>query len=245
MKRVGVIEVISRAEQGRTQPYLCRCDDGHSYYVKGKSANRRGLAAEVICAQLATALELPVPEAVIAEVPDELISESKAAGISLDELGPGPCFGSQVVQAVEFTMSHRSEVAQELAQALAVFNWWTRNEDRTLTAFGGNVNLLWRLDGGLAVIDHNLAFSEFVPQRFLDTHVFADTLVQIAGDMYAQTDWSLRLSGVLAGWGNVCSSIPSEWNYIDVEQTVPSDINLEATKALLDRCNFDGFWNLR
>ncbi|KQP05330.1 hypothetical protein ASF45_12510 [Pseudorhodoferax sp. Leaf265] len=244
---MGVIEVISRAEQGRTQPYLCRCDDGHSYYVKGRSANRRGLAAEVICAQLATALDLPVPEAVIAEVPDELIEASKAAGISLDELGPGPCFGSQVVQAVEFTMSHKSEVTPLLKQSLAVFDWWTRNEDRTLTAFGGNVNLLWRLDadGGLVVIDHNLAFSEFSPQRFLDTHVFADTLVQVAEDMHAQTDWSLRLGGVLAGWDSMCSSIPSEWNYIDVEQTVPSDINLEATKALLDRCEFDGFWNLK
>ncbi|CAN7755387.1 hypothetical protein LJR039_006916 [Pseudorhodoferax sp. LjRoot39] len=103
---------------------------------------------------MATALDLPVPEAVIAEIPEELISESKAAGISLDELGPGPCFGSQVVQAVEFTMSHKSEVAQPVKQALAVFDWWTRNEDRTLTALGGNVNLLWRRDANGGACGH-------------------------------------------------------------------------------------------
>ena len=38
-----VVEIIGRSKQGFTKPYICRCDDGEIYFVKGRSATRRGL----------------------------------------------------------------------------------------------------------------------------------------------------------------------------------------------------------
>lgn len=35
-----VVEVLERSKQGRTEPYICRCDDGEVYFVKGQSATR-------------------------------------------------------------------------------------------------------------------------------------------------------------------------------------------------------------
>ena len=41
-----IVEVIERSIQGRTEPYICRGDDGEVYFVKGRSATRRGLINE-------------------------------------------------------------------------------------------------------------------------------------------------------------------------------------------------------
>ena len=65
-----VVEVLERSKQGRTEPYLCRCDDDAVYFVKGPRATRRGLVAEWVCARLATELGLPIAPYAIAEVPD-------------------------------------------------------------------------------------------------------------------------------------------------------------------------------
>ena len=68
-----VVEIIARSEQGFTKPYICRCDDGEVYFVKGRSATRRGLINEWLCANLAEAFGLPIAPFALAEVPQELI----------------------------------------------------------------------------------------------------------------------------------------------------------------------------
>ena len=68
-----VVEIIGRSEQGFTKPYICRCDDGEVYFVKGRSATRRGLINEWLCANLADAFGLPIAPFALAEVPQELI----------------------------------------------------------------------------------------------------------------------------------------------------------------------------
>jgi len=246
MRRVQVTEVLSRAEQGRTQPFLCRCDDEATYYVKGQSAGRKGLVAELICAQLATALGLPVPESVVADVPDELVSEATVSGPVLKELGPGPAFGSRVVQAVEFTNAHRDAVGRDLAERVAAFDWWIGNGDRTLTPLGGNVNLLWQVQplDGLIVIDHNLAFTDFDRKLFLQTHVFAEQLERVRTDVDAQNLWVTRFSSALQRWPAIRDAIPREWHFIDAEQTLPSNLNVDSIKAMLDRCAEPDFWTL-
>lgn len=249
MQRVTVNEVLGRAVQGRTQPFICRCDDGFTYYVKGRSAGRAGLVSELICARLAELIELPVPDTIIAVVPDELIAGSHEAGLRLDDLGAGPCFGSRLVQAVEFTMAHQERLsleAEAMCAGIVVFDWWVRNEDRTLTSKGGNVNLLWRVeDEGVAVIDHNLAFDQgFDPERFLETHVFADHLRGVAGDFEWRQAWKEILEGILPEWDTICASIPEEWQYIDPEQTIPANLNLEAHRQQLERCKEVSFWTL-
>ena len=48
-----IVEVLGRSSQGRTEPYVCRGDDGEVYFVKGRSATRPGLISEWLCARLA------------------------------------------------------------------------------------------------------------------------------------------------------------------------------------------------
>lgn len=47
-----IVEVLERSVQGRTEPYVCRGDDGEVYFAKGRSATRRGLIAEWLCVRL-------------------------------------------------------------------------------------------------------------------------------------------------------------------------------------------------
>lgn len=87
-----IVEVLGRSSQGRTEPYVCRGDDGEVYFVKGRSATRPGLIAEWLCARLAEHFGLPLPPYSIATVPEELI-EADLTGW-LHDLGVGEVFAS-------------------------------------------------------------------------------------------------------------------------------------------------------
>ncbi|WP_376848303.1 HipA family kinase [Caenimonas terrae] len=237
---------MERSEQGRTRPFLCRGDDDRTYWVKGKTAGRMGLAAEVLGFCLARELGLPVPEGIIAEVPIELIEAGLVLNPELADLGSGPAFGSLVVQATEFVFARVHDVSPELAEALAVFDWWIRNEDRTLTELGGNPNLLWEVPPheGLVVIDHNLAFGEIDRVAFMQTHVFAEKLAEVSADFERRQYWAGKLTAALNCWDEACSYVPMEWGFIDQEQTIPSNLNLEDIRAKLQDCLNEEFWQI-
>ena len=191
-----VVEIIGRSEQGFTKPYICRCDDGEVYFVKGRSATRRGLINEWLCANLAQAFSLPIAPFALAEVPQELI-EADLTGW-LKDLGGGAVFASRKVMGQELAVSQVSGIPLNLRRDVLVFDWWVRNSDRSLTAQGGNVNLLWQpgqlarddendkvAEGGVAVIDHNLALDmEFAASVFCQTHVFAGELSETFSNFF-------------------------------------------------------------
>ena len=133
-----VFEVIERSVQGRTEPYICRCDDGEVYFIKGLSATRRGLIAEWLCARLAERFGLPIAPFAVATVPEELI-EADLTGW-LRDLGAGEVFASRRVNAVELTQAHRQMIPDDLQWDVIAFDWWVHNGDRNLTAWGGNPN---------------------------------------------------------------------------------------------------------
>jgi hypothetical protein len=58
----GLTEIIDRSEQGVTRPFICRCDDGNIYYVKGAYAGRPALIAEWPCGRIAREMDLTIPE---------------------------------------------------------------------------------------------------------------------------------------------------------------------------------------
>jgi hypothetical protein len=113
-----------------------------------------------------------------------------------------------------------------------------------LTAHGGNPNLLWLPStAAVAVIDHNLAFSDdFSRKDFVETHVFASDFREVAGDLAEQGTYSGKLGQALAIWRKACDAIPPEWWYQDVERTVPTNFNLSTAKQFLDQCKEESFW---
>jgi hypothetical protein len=136
---LNVTEVLGRSIQGRTQPYICRCDDGEVYFVKGRSATRKGLIHEWLCGHLAQALGLPIAPFAIAHVPSELMAADFSGWMG--ELGEGAAFASRKVLGQELAMAQVADIDVALRRDVLVFDWWVRNADRSLTMHGGNVNL--------------------------------------------------------------------------------------------------------
>lgn len=244
MKEPSVVieEVLGRAHQGVTRPFICQGDDGAVYYVKGVGAGRRSQICEWVAAQLATAFGLPVADYVLAQVPSELVAWRVRPDIG--ELGVGVVFASRELPHVqELTVTTRAKVAPELAKDVLVFDWWLRNEDRHLTEFGGNPNLLWDLQSdGLAVIDHNQAFDpDFNPTQFLETHVFAAYWNQVYGDHVERSAYVKRMEVVLVSLGAIRASIPDPWWFMD--EGVPADVTWDEIACCLERCRHADFWN--
>lgn len=239
-----VVEVLGRTKEGRTEPYICRCDDDNVYFVKGISATRPGLIAESICGRLALEFGLPLAPYEIAFVPEELVAANPA---EYRDLGVGPVFASKRVVAAGFTEEHRRLVPLEVRRDVLAFDWWVRNCDRNLTGMGGNPNLLWDYanNGSLVVIDHNLAFDpEFSPGEFVELHVFADDIPLMFSDFLVRQSYSARFAAALGILDEACENVPESWKFIDPEETVPVGFDCEHYRAVLSRFQLDDFWQL-
>lgn len=239
---VVIDEVLGRAHQGVTEPFICQGDDGAVYYVKGSGAGRRSQICEWVAAQLATAFGLPVADYALAEVPAELIELRVRSDIG--QLGAGTVFASrQLPHVQELSVTTRNLVPAELATDVLVFDWWLRNEDRHLTELGGNPNLLWDIRSNeLAVIDHNQAFDAgFDPARFLQSHVFSAYWNRVFSDHLERCRYAERMEAALSGLEDIRVNIPGSWWFVDAG--VPADITWDEIVACLERCRRDDFWN--
>ncbi len=228
-----VIEIIRRLEQGVTRPFLVRTEDGQLYVAKGREATRRGLMAEWLCAHLARELGLNIPDFTLLDVPPEL---AEAFGPEGGALGSGIVFGSlREADVQEFAVTQLKHIAVEDRCKLLVFDWWVENADRSLTPHGGNPNLLWRAaQSRLIAIDHNLAFdAKFDEPGFFETHVFRDDAEGVFGDLVCQAETSVSLSAALGCFDATVASLPPAWHWVDMEQTVPVEVDLNTIKARL------------
>lgn len=239
---VAIEEISTRAQQGVTQPFICVGDDGLVYFVKGIGAGRRSQVAEWVCAKLATAFGLPIADYALADVPQVLIDANVRADIR--ELGAGLCFAScQLPHAQEFNISLSDRVEPALAMDILVFDWWVHNDDRKLSALGGNPNLLWDVRADeLRVIDHNLAFDrEFKIDEFLSMHVFRDHWNRIFSDLDLREHYRARIESCLQQLQEVRDSIPDRWWWLDDD--VPADVSWEEIEVVLLRARQPQFWD--
>lgn len=238
-----ITEILERSEQGMTKPFLCRCDDGKLYYVKGRGAGRRSLLCEWLAGHLAQAFGLPVPPFAAVQASPSLVLLHPEGS----DLGSEPAFGSRKVDHTQdLTISHIQDVPVQMRRDVLMFDWWVHNSDRTLTTRSGNPNLLWGADDkGLVVIDHNTAFDpEFDARSFSDTHVFADEIPSIFHDLVEPARYTERLRAALAAWREACQYVPDEWWFADAERTVRANFDPEAELALLNRYTEQAFWKL-
>ncbi|WPL15566.1 hypothetical protein Thiowin_00467 [Thiorhodovibrio winogradskyi] len=239
---IQIVEVLRRSEQGMTQPFICRGDDGEIYFVKGIGAGRRSQICEWIAGKLALAFGLPIAPFHLVDVPEEL-SEA-GGGLTLSELGSGLAFGSLRQEAMELTISTVREVPDGIQQDVLVFDWWIHNGDRLLTERGGNPNLFWNpASRELIVIDHNQAFDPDLDAGGVrGHHVFAAQWSNILGDMLKRHDYNARFASVLADWPEVVAAIPEAWLFADPEMTIAADFDLDMAYQLLKRHERDDFW---
>ncbi len=208
---------VTPLREGGSLPAIVEADDDGTYVLKfrGAAQGLRVLVAEVIVAELARRLEIPVPElAVIGlrreiaryeadqEVQD-LLNASLGTNLGMDFL-PG---------ALGYTGSHPAD--EDLATRIVWLDALTANVDRTWR----NPNLLvwhgrtWAIDHGAALYAHHAWATaapdhpRFARQAFdLSTHVLLD----LAGDLRARHDeLAARLGDdVVAA---AVDAVPDEW----------------------------------
>lgn len=231
-------EIIRKAMQGNSGPYICRGSDNRQYFVKSSGAGRSSQCYEVVCAELARLFGLPVPEYKLAWVEDDLISELPC---ELSQIGSGMAFASLSVSTpLSVSVADVEKIDERTRQDIVVFDWWIRNLDRS----DFNTNLLWSgSSDSLFVIDHNLAFDrEFDRATFLAQHLFRDDFERVRRDMYWPQEYAKKFTDCVEQLDSIFGLIPDEWHWIREEGGAPSDIDLEFVREVLTSYENLGFW---
>ncbi|MDX3775330.1 hypothetical protein QE250_14510 [Chromatiaceae bacterium AAb-1] len=208
-----VTELYYKAIQGRTEPYLCSLSDGNRYYIKGQQAGTRGLINEAICAYLGKALNLPVPDYCYAYLPGALLRYDTAAS---NILGQGDSFvfaSRQIPDLLEVNFTTAQSMPVLLKRDLFLFDYWIKNEDRTMTEHSGNPNLFYRADSNeYVVLDHNLAFDHnynFTANASL--HPGYTAWFNIQHDNLWRNHYNVKLAIALQGLAQYAATLPPSW----------------------------------
>ena len=153
MRTVAATRYVTPLREGGSLPAIVEADDSGMYVLKFRGAGQgvHALVAELICGELARALELPVPEVVLVALdaalgrnePDaeirDLLKKSAGLNLALDYLPRSITFDPVVGPAP----------SAELASRIVWFDAFVTNVDRTPK----NPNLLvWHRQ--LYLIDH-------------------------------------------------------------------------------------------
>ena len=208
-----ITRIIRRSNQGATRPFVCHADDGNVYFVKGKSASTGERIREWMGGNLASAFGLTVPHMSLLEIPRFLISSGKDNDVKTD-LGAGCAVGSQqVLSAHELLHDEIALIPVSIQRQVLLFDYWVRNEDRTLSTFGGNPNLLWsKVRQVLYAIDYNLILpDDFNEQAFRQTHAFSKTAGLEKLTAQEQQQYQQSMQSALAMWSHYWQQLPEEW----------------------------------
>ena len=156
MRRVSATVYVTPLREGGSLPALVEADDGGMYVLKFRGAGQgpKALVAEIVVAELARALALPVPEIVLVDLdpaigrgePDAEIQDLLLASVGLNlgvDFLPG---------ALPFSPAAGPRPDPDLAAAIVWLDALVTNVDRTPR----NPNLLWWHDR-LWLIDHGAA----------------------------------------------------------------------------------------
>ena len=238
---IPLVEIGPRTVTGYSSgAHRCVGVDDRYYYVKSpRLAGAKAVISEWLAAGLAQAMKLPVREAVLLQIPPELITPD------LRELGHGVAFGSlELPHADDLTFSTAAKVPTALRAELFLFDYWIHNADRALGSAGGNPNLLVAAGHPLAVIDHGNAFDqEFDLSTFLAHHAFADSRFEWL-EIPRRLDWEARALAALPVIPTLWDGIPPEWHE-NSHGEIQHEMTLENVLLLLNRFTRDqtGFWS--
>lgn len=263
---ITITEVIGRSEQGMTKPFLCVAEFA-DYYVKGAYAGKNSLCCEWVANRLVN-LALPsaplgVPMFRMGEVPRALIEGSGRADIR--DLGAGRVFASlRIDDGQELTWSTAQGWPEETMALLLLLDLWIQNEDRSLSEFGGNPNLLVTQipplpdddpEGALWVdqprremlwaYDYNLAFDpDFSHERFFGAHVFGGMLKQWPDGFRERMEPLMKAA--LAEVPAIFAELPLEWLHVDGDESLPVQLDRERVISILELPFTDPetFWKL-
>lgn len=241
-----------RMSSGRTKPclFLCEDDSGDQlgeYVVKLKAGIEHGvngLVAELLSAQLAKFLDIPVPEPALIQVDPaitEVISDQELADKIRNSAGSN--YGSRLVTGGFETWPIGKALPmalKQLATEIFAFDALIQNPDRR----DDKPNVLWRGDD-LYIIDHEMSFSFIYgillssnPRQlsglpFLRKHLFYQGLKgrEVSLDRFAGALETLS-EEVL---DEMISNIPEEWRNDNISKMATHIIEISShTNEFID-----------
>lgn len=237
VKRVTGLRYVVPLREGGSLPAVVETDAPGTYVVKFRGAGQgpRALVAEVIVAQLARVLGLPVPAPALVDLdagfgegePDPEIQDLLRGSV-------GTNFGlAYLPGAIAFDPAADRDIAPDLAASIVWFDAYVTNVDRTPR----NTNLLlWR--GGLYLIDHGAALYFHHSAGAWEGRAGASfplirdhVLLPFAGEIAAA---GARLAPLLteAVVREIVASVPDEWLTGDANTADPA-VQREAYVAYL------------
>jgi hypothetical protein len=231
LRRVQATRYATALREGGSLPGLVEADDDGLYVVKftGAGQGRRALVAEVVVGELARALELRVPELVVAEVDPELARAEPDSEIrDLVGASPGANLGVDFLPgALTFSPASRWRPDPGFAADVVWLDALTNNVDRTPR----NPNLLLWHDR-MWLIDHGAAL--FLQRGGMDPaeHV----LLPFAGSI-AEADERLAPRVDRALLEHLAELVPEEWRsgdpveYLERRLKAPRTFVVEAEDA--------------
>lgn len=234
MKQIA--QIVRVLQQGVTSPILCKTEDGVEYCCKGFHAGIASLCKEWICANLAKALDLPVPEFEIFDVPLKLFENwNKAKGNTAPVFVHSGChhvFASRIIDCVKDVFNSQELADKKVDTAatgrILMFDRIIHNCDRT----DWNSNLLMTSGRNplIYIIDHNSAFDEnFERDEFLRSHILRDFHSKMNQDdkvCFFNDVRRLLSEGVVE---DIKSRLPAAWLDGLAEHDVESLENVEGT----------------
>lgn len=245
-----------------SHPSLFDCSDGARYVVKHSQQrqNYKHLINELIAAQLAKVVSVPIPDFALIEIiniilpSDYIFSVGKPSG-----LGFGSRFLSGPVKTVTsidtlviFSKSKRNEIIENLVK-ISAFDIWLRNIDRTPI----NPNLLIQETENiirLFAIDHSSIFSELnylnlsrkndepptIGENLIDKELFSNIYFKygLFFDKIKQ-DICEKISNITDKQiQEILDNIPEEWNLCGNEKQAIFDFIFKRKTKVEEHFNF-------
>lgn len=240
----NILQVTSytrRMNDGITQPFLCGCDDGNAYIVKGRPKLRQAeLAAEWISASLAEAIGLQIPQHHLVEVGADLIEFMPDLRGQLD---PGLAFATAYVDGASTLnlQQARSSISIPDQKKIYFFDRWILNTDRSLTEYGGNVNIIFdTLNNRHYLIDHNLAFDQSVTEAEYDVHVYSPSRRPWTYDLVDYQELQDLSTAAYDTLDSIIDEIPRSWIS---ENELESNAFFDRIRSSLAKINEREFWS--
>lgn len=242
---IEIIEILRRANQGMTEPFICRADDGRTYFVKGKKATKKGLINEFLGSKLGEFFGIPVPENKVLWSDPDFLKSTEFYNPEFSDLGTGSVFGSlRVEDASEINFFDIQFVPKHEMERIVVFDCWVRNSDRTLTVYGGNPNLLWNVSKQkIFAIDHNLAFDGDLTKADLAQHIFIDSMRGLVDDEAKREQFTEKFRVCYAELDGLFDEIPDDWLYVDAERSIATNYDFDRVRAMLSAGWGERFWD--
>ncbi|HEY6608995.1 MAG TPA: HipA family kinase [Candidatus Limnocylindria bacterium] len=215
-RRVEITRYVTPLREGSSLPALVEADDGGEYVIKFRGAGHgpKALIAELVVGEIGRILGLPVPEIVLATLP-----ESIARGESHDEirdllgwsigLNVGLAF---VPGALAPDLTRVPPEGAEWAADVVWFDDLTINPDRTPR----NANLIvhaaktWLIDHGSALYVHHAWADPDAHARRPFERIAEHVLLPYAASI-VDADARLASRVTVEGMDRIVDAIPTEW----------------------------------